>query len=204
MKYTILILFVSSILVSCDPKDNYVDTGVSNGKHDCSMYEYFHTSSYNWDSTILMIQRAGLERLFEGNEPGYEQITFLGFTNLSIKRYMLDNNIQRVSDMDPEFCRSTLMAYVVKGRVMKEDIAFRIPDAGREILGGTIITTEGGRVLHAYKEQDEWGGVANAGAVSLFIFSKTADIAVPMASPDIETLNGVVHALNYNHDLGKL
>ena len=204
MKYIVIILFVLGMLVGCDPQDNYVDTGISSGKHDCSMFEYFHTSSYNWDSTLLMIQQAGLENLFEGKEPGYEQITFLGLTNHSIRRYMIENNIKRVKDMTPEFCRSTLMCYVVKGKMMKADIDFRIPDAGKEILGGTIIFTEGGKKLHAYKEQDEWGGVANAGAVVLSIFSYTADAAVPMASPDIETLNGVVHALNYNHALGKL
>lgn len=204
MKYIILILLTLGVLISCDPIDNYVDTGISSGKHDCSMYEYFHTSSYNWDSTILMIQQAGLENLFEGREPGYEQITFFGVTNHSIRRYMIENGIKRIKDMTPEFCRTTLMAYVVKKRIMKENIDFRIPDAGKEILGGTIIVTEGGRRLHAYKEQAEWGGVANAGAVTLSVFSYTADKAVPMASPNIETLTGVIHALNYNHTLGEL
>lgn len=47
MKYILLSIFTIGILTSCDPKSNYIDTGISNGKHDCSMLEYFHTSSYN-------------------------------------------------------------------------------------------------------------------------------------------------------------
>ena len=87
MKYILLSIFTIGILTSCDPKSNYIDTGISNGKHDCSMLEYFHTSSYNWDSLLVMIQHAELESLFEGREPGYEQITFWGPTNHSIRRY---------------------------------------------------------------------------------------------------------------------
>ena len=69
MKYILLSIFTIGILTSCDPKSNYIDTGISNGKHDCSMLEYFHTSSYNWDSLLVMIQHAELESLFEGREP---------------------------------------------------------------------------------------------------------------------------------------
>lgn len=52
------------------------------------MWEYFHTDSYNWDSTIIMIEHAGLKSLFDGTGE-YEQITFFGLTNLSILRYMM-------------------------------------------------------------------------------------------------------------------
>ena len=69
MKYILLSIFTIGILTSCDPKSNYIDTGISNGKHDCSMLEYFHTSSYNWDSLLVMIQHAELESLFEGENP---------------------------------------------------------------------------------------------------------------------------------------
>ncbi len=65
MKYILLSIFTIGILTSCDPKSNYIDTGISNGKHDCSMLEYFHTSSYNWDSLLVMIQHAELESLLK-------------------------------------------------------------------------------------------------------------------------------------------
>lgn len=67
MKALILSLFVSMItLVSCNTDYNYIDSGLSNGVHDCTMYDYFKTDSYNWDTTRLMIDRAGLADLFKG------------------------------------------------------------------------------------------------------------------------------------------
>ena len=86
LKTAICIVMVG--LVSCT-KWNYDDGGVSNGVHDCSMWEYLHTQSRDWDSTIVMIERAGLRELFEGKGE-HEQITFLGLTNYSIRTYLLD------------------------------------------------------------------------------------------------------------------
>ena len=137
MKYILLSIFTIGILTSCDPKSNYIDTGISNGKHDCSMLEYFHTSSYNWDSLLVMIQHAELESLFEGREPGYEQITFWGPTNHSIRRYMLDREITRISDMSKTFCKQIILMHVVKKRIMKDEMNFRIPDVTGKIVGAT-------------------------------------------------------------------
>lgn len=204
MKYILLSIFTIGILTSCDPKSNYIDTGISNGKHDCSMLEYFHTSSYNWDSLLVMIQHAELESLFEGREPGYEQITFWGPTNHSIRRYMLDRKITRISDMSKTFCKQIILMHVVKKRIMKDEMNFRIPDVTGKIVGATEMTTAGGVILLSYREKSEYGGVADAGAVTLYLFSKNADTQIPLASPDIETLTGVVHSLNYNYTLGDL
>ena len=67
MKVLILSLFVFMItLVSCNTDYNYIDSGLSNGVHDCTMYDYFKTNSYNWDTTRLMIDKAGLADLFKG------------------------------------------------------------------------------------------------------------------------------------------
>ena len=49
----VMILF----LCSCT-KYNYIDGGGANGIHDCTMWEYFHTNSYDWDSTVIMIEHA--------------------------------------------------------------------------------------------------------------------------------------------------
>lgn len=157
MKYILLSIFTIGILTSCDPKSNYIDTGISNGKHDCSMLEYFHTSSYNWDSLLVMIQHAELESLFEGREPGYEQITFWGPTNHSIRRYMLDRKITRISDMSKTFCKQIILMHVVKKRIMKDEMNFRIPDVTGKIVGATEMTTAGGVTLLGYREKSEYG-----------------------------------------------
>ena len=67
--------------------------GLSYGIHDCSMWEYLHTQPYDWDSTIIMIEHAGLKELFEG-QGEHEQITFFGVTNLSISELYVTEWVQ--------------------------------------------------------------------------------------------------------------
>ncbi|MFR1242333.1 MAG: hypothetical protein ACLSDJ_14635 [Butyricimonas faecihominis] len=42
------------------------------------------------------------------------------------------------------------------------------------------------------------------GAETMYLYSYSAQTQVPLATPDIQPLNGVVHALNYNFVLGKI
>lgn len=46
MRYILLIVWMV-FLSGCDPQNNYIDTGISDGKHDCSMYEYFKSDPDN-------------------------------------------------------------------------------------------------------------------------------------------------------------
>lgn len=83
MRKIYMIVLIASFLWECD--DNYFhDTGLANGVHDCTMWEYLRSDHENWDSTVLLIQRAGLVPLFEGKSAEYPEITFFGPTNLSI------------------------------------------------------------------------------------------------------------------------
>ena len=91
-------MVVVMIVAFCScTKYNYIDGGIANGVHDCTMWEYFHTDSYNWDSTIIMIEHAGLKPIFEG-KGGYDQISFFGVTSLSIVHFILDHN-QELDDL---------------------------------------------------------------------------------------------------------
>lgn len=97
--YTIIVAF--PLFYACT-KDNFVYTGISNGRHEGkNMLEYMETDSYDWDSTLLMIRHAGAEivQLFEGKDAAHPEITFFGITNHSIRRYMLENGIKRVTDL---------------------------------------------------------------------------------------------------------
>ena len=50
MLYTIW--FLGSLLhVGCT-KDNYIDTGISNGRYHGNLMQYMGSNSYDWDSTI--------------------------------------------------------------------------------------------------------------------------------------------------------
>ena len=57
MLYTIW--FLGSLLhVGCT-KDNYIDTGISNGRYHGNLMQYMGSNSYDWDSTILLVRHAG-------------------------------------------------------------------------------------------------------------------------------------------------
>ena len=197
---SIFIIMVSILFVACDPVDNYIDTGIVQTKHDCTIWKYLHTNSYDWDSVVVMIEHADMVELFDSEE----NITFWGPTNHSIRRYLLDNEYTRVSDLSPLFCKTILEKHIVKGKYMKSDVDFRVPDISGKIVGGTDLTTVGGNILRAYREKEEYAGVAYAGPEVLYMYSLTARKPVPLASADIECNNGVVHSLNYNYRLGQI
>lgn len=204
MKKILLLCALSLFIFSCNTKDNFIDTGISNGKHDCTMLEYLKSSSYDWDSTVLVIKRASLEHMFDGTDSKYKQITFWGPTNHSIRRFMLDNKYETVNDIPVELCRKYMLNHIVIGRYMKSDIAFSTPSVTAEIIGGTIFTCEGGSQIKAYKVTEAYGDVDGAGAVKLRLYSITTQQKIPMASPDIETNTGVVHSLNGGYTFGNI
>ena len=194
-------------LTGCDTKQNWIDTGVSSPYHDCSIMEYLRGDAYNWELTVEMIERADLTDLFEGQVDTLPEITFFGIPSYSILRYLWDNDMESVSELTPAFCRETILNHVVKGKYLKADIAYQNPNyliTDPQQDGGTELITLGGRQLKAYVDKSEYGGVPDAGAETMYLYSFSAYTQVPLASPDIQPLNGVVHALNYNFVLGRI
>ena len=197
-----IILFIS---ISCETKSGFIDTGISNGVHDCSMYEYFAKDSYNWDSLVVMIDHAGLTPLFKGENPKYKDITFFGPTNHSILRYLLNKfgKDAKVIDMSPEFCHEILMGYIYNKRLMRKDAEFAIKGS-LPIEGGSYLFTEGEDIeLHMYNSSTDLGDISDAGPIitSMRIISNY-NKNLGIASGDIQTRGGVIHSLNYGHTIG--
>lgn len=227
MKYVVFI-GILFLLTSCNTKYNIIDTGLVNGKFDGNMYEYLQSNSYDWDSTRLMIEKADLVDLFEGKRTGYEQITFFGPTNHSIRRYMLDNGITSIAEMDRDFCYEMIMKCIVKGKHMRDDIPSGKPavngasddnwnssdeDEGEsggvndkyQGTGGVVFTGEMNNRFWIYSFQESYNHVAGVGAIVLYIVSlETGGTKIDVASTNIEPTNGVVHSLHYNFTLGDL
>lgn len=205
--YISILIYLLFTLCSCDTKQNWIDTGISSPYHQCSIMEYLRGDEYNWHLTTKMIERAELVDLFEGKVDSLPEITFLAIPSYSIERYLLDNNLNDVEELSVEFCRTTILNHVIKGSYLKCDIAYRdlnyiITDPMQK--GGTPLKSLGGKQLIAYVDKTEYGGVPEAGAEIMYLYSVSAQIQVPLASPDIQPLNGVVHALNYNFVLGRI
>lgn len=134
-----LILLTTLCMCSCT-KYNYVDGGTANGIHNCSMWEYFESHLTDWDSTMIMIEHAGLKPIFEG-KGGYDQISFFGVTSLSIVHFILDHNQElddlkdyygeevdeseywhRVTDIPAETCARILKDLIITKRLMLEEV----------------------------------------------------------------------------------
>ena len=186
-------------------KYNYINGGTANGIHDCTMWEYFHTNSYDWDSTVVMIEHAGLKSLFDGTGE-YKQITFFGLTSNSILRYMLENNYERVTDIPVGKCQDIIQKLVAPKRIMLNDV----PRGNRIQSGGGIesaFVEYDGLVfdcirgsLFLWTQRMAYNDIEDTGEIALYIASRNQDGTrnERVASTDIQTTNGVVHSLNYD------
>ena len=200
MKNLIYIIIFAFILSACE-KDNFNDTGKANGKHNKSIMEYLRADKYNWDSTVLVIERAGLTNLFEGKDPNYPQITFLGVTKMSILRYMLPKGYEKVSDIPVEDCKKMILSHIISGKIKKSDVPKGISTPKS---GGKNYDTLSDNKLWMYTFTDPWGGIPDAGPTHLYLESITKLSKVTIASSDIECNNGIVHSIHYDFVWGDL
>lgn len=206
--YNWLIGFViASMLIACETKQDVWDTGICSPYHDCSIMEYLRGDSYNWELTVELIEHAGLTDLFEGQVDTLPEITFWGFPSYSVLRYLYDNKLESVSEIDVDEAKKLVLMHVTKGKVLKKDITERDENYyiyESEQTGGTDLYTLEGSHLRAYVDIADYVYVPDGGAATMYLYSFTAERMVPLSSPDIQPLNGVVHALNYNYVLGKI
>ena len=136
MRTIILILCCVGILSACTQQD-VINSGVSSPYHDCNMMDYMRGDTYNWELTVQMIEHAGLTDLFEGKVDSMPVITFWGIPSYSIQRFIFDSHenedltkvYTKVSDIPKSLCREFLLKHVTKGKILKEDIAYKIKNS---------------------------------------------------------------------------
>lgn len=202
MKKYILFIFTTLLLFGCD-KDNYIDTGLANGVFEGTVWEYMH-SNPEWDSAIVIIERAGLTGIFDGSDPEYKDgITFFGFTNFTVWQFLAytvdddDNRIYRsIGDIPVELCRQMVLDYVIKGKRMKESFDYEVRGT---MEGGSEVQTVSGKTLRVYrtKTNDPYTGEPDKGPEGLAFHAPVSGHIAGIASADIQADNGVVHSLSY-------
>ena len=212
MKNVFLMICVLLGMNACNTQQDVIDTGVASPYFEGTIMDFLRADSYNWELTVKMIERAGLVDLFEGKDDEYPEITFWGPKSYSIQRYIWDeqfkngSNIQSVDDIPVEDCRAFILRYVSKGKLLKKDVAYRnteyqINDKRQDRR--TLVTCLAGNSFYAYLEVQPYGGVADGGPVTLRLYSPVYS-KIPMATPDIQTANGGVHAWNDGHAFGEI
>ena len=172
------------------------------------MWEYFESQPGDWDSTMILIEHAGLKDVFDGTNPDYKEITFFGVTNLSIEQLLvktIDDDWEpiynRVKDIPVDLCRDMLLSHIIPGKMMKTGFDYEVKGT---LTGGTMVTTLSGVELRVYRTKSSYGGVPDIGAEGLKIHAPVSGNMASIASADIEVTNGVVHALDYTYQFTQL
>lgn len=203
---TIAIFFIYFSFISCD--DPFYDSGLANPYHDCSIWEYLKSDPYNWDSTVLLIEHAGLESMFNG-ESEYSSITFFAPTNFSIMQYLyktVDENENRIyssiRDIPAETCREIILSHIFVGKKKMQDFSYENKGT---LTGGDTLTNLANTQVRIYRTQNSFLEIPDIGPEGLEIqsLSGTQVIGV-IGSCNIETHTGIVHAMAYTYMLGKL
>lgn len=220
IKYTLLTIVL--LCASSCTKYNIIETGLSEGKHNTTMWDYFTSDPYNWSLTQELIVHADLKEVFTRKE---NNLTFFGPTNHSIRRYLLkkekemkDEAEQNGTPLDPAFtygikdinkddAKSMILTCVVPQRIMLDDIALGKASKDPETVigsGGQKVKNMAGTELWIYTFITPFGRIPEAGAKALMVCSERLPWTQRTASNNIETLTGVVHSLQYNYTIGNL
>lgn len=201
MKISIILIIATIVFYSC-VDDNYHDSGLANGRFDGTVWEYMH-SNPEWDSAIVVIERAGLTGIFDGTDPAYKEgITFFGFTNFTVWQFLAytKENGQRkykcIADIPVELCRQMVLDYVIPGKRMKESFGYEIRGT---LKGGSEVETLSGKLLRIYrtKTPNPNTGEPDKGPEGMGVHATQSGHIAAIASADNEADNGVVHSLSY-------
>lgn len=201
----ILISVCSLFLGMSCTEDHFINTGISNGRFDGSAWEYMQTNPYDWSMTVEMIRHAGndIVALFEGKDEVNKEITFWGITNHSIRRYLLEQGIEKVSDFDVEWCRSILRKHIVPKKVYRMDIPKgELGPYNTVGPGGVNLETIAGTTIWVYMMKRDDEETIKNGASSLGLIFTESNRNFAVASANLESDNAVIHALEYKFTLG--
>lgn len=207
-RYILLSITILVIALAGCNDDYFHDTGLADGKHNCSMWEYMKSDHENWDSTVLLIERAGLQSLFDGTDSDNKEITFFGPTNMSIMQFLFktvnddyEMIYNSIKDIPVELCKQLVLSHVIKGK--KTSTGFGYENKGT-LTGGTELENLLGNPLRIYRTKSEYYDIPDIGPEALYIHSLTFGQIALIASSNIETTNGIVHSLATTYEISEL
>lgn len=195
MKKILLGIIVATVM-SCSTDWNFVNTGLAKEHFDGTMYEYFQSNRYDWDSVRVMVEHADLVDLFNGSEP----ITFFGPTNISIRKWMNKSGYATIRELDKDLIKTKILDCVCDGKILRDEV----PEGdfvSQERIGGKEYTFKSGKTIWVYRYRLSDGAELHAGAAILYL---QGNVSTDVASTNIQPTNGVVHSLSYNYVFGTL
>ena len=121
------------------------------------------------------------------------------------KNTATDSQIMHLIDeISVEECRRIVLSHVIPNEnlLLENFVRGAKSTSGKAIgTGGKIYTMASGTKLWMYTFASTFGGVAGAGPLTLHVVSPTTQIERVVASHNIRTKTGTVHALQYNFTL---
>lgn len=220
----LLITCIGLLVLSC--KDNYfIDSGLHKAKYEGSVLDYIKMRKDVFDSLHTVIKLAGLESVLE-----QDGVTFFAPGDPSIRKVMYGLNeylhlvgrdtLFRLEQVDPAVWREYLSMYIFNNTYLLKDIP-QVDTMNLNVFPGQGYVSIAGQKLNlgvnfndvvSEIRKDEFQHVKYAGYRQLFISyihnsSNTGAngglVNAPVASSDIQTKNGVIHALEYRrHTFG--
>lgn len=221
-------LFLTSLLgllfVSCK-NDYYIDSGTHAEKYDGTVLDYIRMRKDVFDSLHTVIKLAGLEKVLD-----QDGVTFFAPGDASIRKtvYALNeylfftgrDTILSLNQVDPSVWREYLSMYIYNNTYLLKDIP-QIDTLNLNIFPGQGFVSIGGKSMNLgvnYNDviseirKDEYQIVKYAGYRQLFIsYIRNAGnvgsfggmVNAPVATSNLQTRNGVIHALEYRrHSFG--
>lgn len=201
MRYIIIMMMGVLSFAGCE-KYEIIDTGLANEDHvNKTMWDYFQTDHYNWDSVVVAIEYAGLKGVFDGTDPEHREITFFGVTCWSIKKFILSSGYECLADVPAALLRNMIMSHVIKGRILKEEVDYEVKNT---LKGGTILKSLTGQELRVYRTKSDFLEMPDAGAEGMGVHGVESGHIAAVASANIRVKNGVVHSLTYEYEWKEL
>lgn len=148
-----------------------------------------------------MLDKAGLKAMFNGEDPNYKEIMFLGPVDNSMRAWMWDNRYQTVEDMDAELCKKLILRYVFNTVYEREKVPVKLSETGD---GGVNLTGLAGNLVWFYSMKEPFLDNPNVMITSLELLMKDNGQKAYIASSGIKVKNGMVHSLDDSHKIGNI
>lgn len=208
MRKIIFILTAVIALYSCEKDGNYLtDGGTSNQEVGTTTMEFFKSHS-QLDTLAILIERAGMEDLVNGNN------TIFAPNNLSIKNYVKTILAEMryedpqaeytINDIPLDTLTKYMGGYIIPGKIKRENMTLE--------QGKIYIAENGEERRISLEPTDQYNGELDSKPEYVYFTYKqgedwdpwddiTDDDKVVVKTSNLISTNGVIHVLQGNHTL---
>jgi hypothetical protein len=204
-----MVSWLGMTVVSCQKESYFNNTGVLEPNYNGTSLDYLKEKGYQFDSLVKIIHLAGLDDVFENKDvtffaPGDSSITLaVQFLNVVLKTYGKDT-VSDLSQIAPSVWRQNLDMYIFNGTQKVENYPQLDLSSLPSFHGQAYTCYDSLRIMNIGAVYDDASGVKYAGYRHL-VLSYIPSYSAPLvnwinafvASSDIKTKNGVIHALRY-------